>query len=221
MTQLTMGSYNLRNGGLGPGGDDGRLRRQLRLLDQLGADVWALQECRWWDRDYFRVLHQAERLLGMRGFLVESNHHGCHVALFIRESAVRVIEQRHDRQPPWWHALARVVAEVGAAGDWNAAPAAGTCFPPAGVSPAQARRKLDRRAARAIEEAGFTDVGAWAGNLTPTVGYGKPGLLAYRCDRIYTTLPPRAIAGLRSSTKPSLNQITVRSWPSSTSPPPR
>jgi hypothetical protein len=124
--------------------------------------------------DYFRVLHQAERLLGMRGFLVESNHHGCHVALFIRESAVRVTEQRHDRQPPWWHALARVVAEVGgcpapvslvsahlapsspairlagaetlsllakdglviAAGDWNAAPAAGTCLPPEGVNPA-------------------------------------------------------------------------------------
>ena len=82
-----------------------------------------------------------------------------------------------------------------AAGDWNAAPAAGTCFPPAGVSPAQARRKLDRRAACAIEEAGFTDVGARAGSLTPTVGYGEPGQLAYRCDRIYTTLPAQAIAG--------------------------
>jgi endonuclease/exonuclease/phosphatase family metal-dependent hydrolase len=44
-----------------------------------------------------------------------------------------------------------------ASGDWNAVPAAGPGPPPGGAGPGQARRKLDRGAAQAIEEAGFAD----------------------------------------------------------------
>ncbi len=83
-----------------------------------------------------------------------------------------------------------------AGGDWNAVPAADPDPPAAGGASAErARRKLDRSAALAIEEAGLTDVAAHLGNLDPTVGHASG--LFYRCDRIYTSRPPAAITGYR------------------------
>lgn len=82
-----------------------------------------------------------------------------------------------------------------AGGDWNAMPAADPDPPLDHIDPGHARRKLDRSAARAIEEAGFTDIAAHLGNQAPTAGHAGPGKLAYRCDRIYTTLPATAITG--------------------------
>lgn len=239
MTQFTIGSCNLLNGGLDDDGD-GRLRRQLAVLAGLEADAWAFQECKEWQASGYRALFLAERVLGMRGFLARSNHHGCHLAVFVREPAgIRVTGQRHEQAPPYWHAVARVVIEadgspgplhlvsahlapsspsirlaeaealgllakdgpVIAGGDWNAVPAADPDPPLDGVDPGHARRKLDRAPARAIEEAGFTDVAAHCGNQTPTVGHLGPDRLAYRCDRIYTTLPPAAIEGYRVVTE--------------------
>ena len=77
-----------------------------------------------------------------------------------------------------------------AGGDWNALPAADPS-PPETTGIYQ--RKLDRRAAIAVEEAGFLDVGAHLKDTTPTVGHFGSGGPAYRCDRIYTTLPPETI----------------------------
>ena len=112
MTALTVASWNLLDGGTS-NGDDTRLRRQLRLLADLEPGVAMLQECQHWNRGYFRLLHLAERILGMRGFLVKSNHDGCHLGLFIRESAgLCVTAQRHDRRRPYWHAVARIEAEL-------------------------------------------------------------------------------------------------------------
>jgi len=221
-------TWNVRDGGV-DAGSDARLRRQLPVLAGLGPGVVALQECKYWDRDYFRTFHVAEQLLGMRGYLSRSAHHGCHLCVFVREDAgLRVIEQRHERGYPYWHGAARVVVMAGgcprplqlaschlapsspsirlaeaeafglvarefpviAAGDWNALPAADPAPPGA---EGRWRRKLDRRAAEALEEAGFLDVGARAGDLTPTVGHDSEP--AYRCDRIYTTLPAGAITG--------------------------
>jgi endonuclease/exonuclease/phosphatase family metal-dependent hydrolase len=233
MTKLTAITYNLRDGG----GDDRRLARQLDLLARLNPSVLALQECKWWDRNGFRRLHQAERVLRMRGFLAESNRHGCHIALFVRESAgIRVTGWYPDSAAPYWHVLARLVTEVDgyhrpvhivgahlapsspairlaeaetfslltgpghdviALGDFNAIPATGPDPALDGVTRVKARRKLDRRAAQAIEDAGFTDTGAQATNRAPTVGFTGPDRLAYACDRIYTTLPPEAVAGFR------------------------
>ena len=84
--------------------------------------------------------------------------------------------------------------QVIAGGDWNAVPAADPDPPVDGADPGHARRKLDRAAAQAIEEAGFTDVAAHLGNQAPTVGHTGPDRLAYRCE-IYTTLPAEAITG--------------------------
>jgi hypothetical protein len=87
--------------------------------------------------------------------------------------------------------------DVIALGDWNAIPATGPDPALDGVSRVEARRKLDRRAAQAIEDAGFIDAGARAGNRVPTAGFAGPDRLAYACDRIYTTLPPEAVLGYR------------------------
>lgn len=226
---LTFVTWNIRSGGIDDGRDE-RLRRQMELLAGLGPSVVALQECKNWDLPNFRAFHLAERLLGLRGYLGRSAHHGCHLAVFIRESAgLRVTEQRHEHGDPWWHGVACVVVEAAglprplqlsschlapasparrlaeaesfaliqdrglliAGGDWNALPAGD----PEPQSPAAGRwrRKLDRGAAEALEETGLLDVGAHAGDTTPTVGHADG--LAYRCDRIYTTLPARAITG--------------------------
>lgn len=110
--KLTFATWNIKNGGT-DGGSDARLRRQMALLAGLDPSVVALQECKDWDSGNFRALHVAEHLLGMRGFLSLSAHHGCHLAVFVREGAgLRVTEQRHEHGNEWWHGVACVLAEA-------------------------------------------------------------------------------------------------------------
>jgi hypothetical protein len=109
---LTAATWNLLGGGI-DNGSDVRLRRQLTLLAGLSLDVAALQECKHWADDDSALLHLAEEQLGMTGFLAESAHHGCHLAVFVRESAgLQVIEPRHERGHPYWHAVARVLVQA-------------------------------------------------------------------------------------------------------------
>jgi endonuclease/exonuclease/phosphatase family metal-dependent hydrolase len=237
MREFTFGSYNLLAGGFDDGRDD-RLRHQLTLLADIGADAWAFQECAGWRAAGCRALFTAEQILGLRGFLVPSAHHGCDLAVFVRESAgLRVIAERHELGHPYWHAVARIIVETSwpgtslhlvsahlapsspairlaeaealaliakdgwviAGGDWNAMPATDPVPPVDGIDPAHARRKLDRSAAYALEEAGLIDVAAHLGDLRPTVGHA--GGLHYRCDRVYTTLPAEAIASYQVVTE--------------------
>jgi endonuclease/exonuclease/phosphatase family metal-dependent hydrolase len=110
--KLTFATWNINGGGAGAG-DGARLRHQMALVAALRPSAAAIQECKYWDRGNFRALHLAERLLGMRGFLAPSAHHGCHLAVFIREEAgLRVVEQRHEHGDPWWHGVACVVVEA-------------------------------------------------------------------------------------------------------------
>ncbi|TDC75529.1 endonuclease/exonuclease/phosphatase family protein [Actinomadura sp. 7K507] len=226
--KLTFAIWNTLDGGSDTG-SDARLRRQMALLATFAPTVVGLQECKHWDRDYFRTFHLAEQLLGMRGFLRPSAHHGCHLAIFIREDAgLTVIEQRHEYGHPYWHGAARIVVQADGhpppvqlasihlapsspvirlaeaealgliakehpaiiGGDFNALPARD---PEPRRVEGRSRRKLDRRPAQALEEAGFIDVGAHTKDTTPTVGHDSE--LPYRCDRIYTTLPAGAITG--------------------------
>jgi endonuclease/exonuclease/phosphatase family metal-dependent hydrolase len=224
-------TWNILDGGL-DAGSDARLRRQLAVLAGMRPTVAALQECKYWDRDNFRIFHLAEQLLGMRGFLSRSAHDGCHLGLFIREQVgLRVTGQRHERGHPYWHGAAQVITAaegcpqllhlasvhlapsspqmrlaeaeaftrhakddtaIIAGGDWNALPASG----PEPPEPALGRsaRKLDRRAAQALEQAGLLDVAAAVKDTTPTVGHHPVSALTYRCDRVYTTLPAEAIS---------------------------
>jgi endonuclease/exonuclease/phosphatase family metal-dependent hydrolase len=71
-----------------------------------------------------------------------------------------------------------------AGGDWNAAPATDPDPPADDTNGGHARRKLDRSAARALEEVGLLDIAAHLGDTTPTVGHISADTLAYRCDRI-------------------------------------
>ena len=110
--KLTFATWNIKGGGM-DAGDDARLRRQMALLAGLGLSGAAIQECKDWERENFRTFHLAERLLGMRGFLSRSAHHGCHLAVFIREGAgLRVTEQRHEHGNEWWHGVACVLVEA-------------------------------------------------------------------------------------------------------------
>jgi endonuclease/exonuclease/phosphatase family metal-dependent hydrolase len=226
--RLTVGSWNLKDGGLDDG-DDARLQRQLDVMAGRGdVDLWLLQEAKGWSAKGNRLLHQAADWLQMPArFLIPSNHHHCDLAMLVRERpGLRVAQERHDRAAPWWHALGHLELEVDgielhvldvhlapsspairqeeaetfglfrnrrviAGGDFNAWPAAGP-LPDLDNIPDldKVHRKLDQRAAKAIQAAGFHDVGAHLRNDTPTVGHSKPGALAYRCDRIESTLPP-------------------------------
>jgi endonuclease/exonuclease/phosphatase family metal-dependent hydrolase len=212
---LTFATWNLLEGGLDAAGIDTRLRRQLAVLAALQPTVVALQECKYWDRNYFRIFHRAEQLLGLRGYLSPSAHHGCHLAVFIREGAgLQVMEQRHEHGHPYWHGAARIV--VAADGYLQPLHLVSTHLAPsspsirlagaeafgllAGDGPVIAGGDY-RSAAIALEEAGFLDVGAHAGDPTPTVGHFGPDKLAYRCDRLYTTLPAETITGYRVLTE--------------------
>ena len=232
MKQLVFGTYNLEHGGFDDGRDD-RLRHQLSVLTEVGADAWAFQECTGWRGSGGEAFFTAERILGMRGFVVPSSHHGSDLAVFVRESAgLRVTAERHAQGYPYWHAVARVVVAtpwpggslqlvsghlapspsirlieaetlallaedswVIVGGDWHALPTSDPEPPLDGIDPAAARRTLDRSAAFALEEAGFTDVGAYLDDLQPTVGHA--GGLRYRRDRVYTTLPTAVFVNYR------------------------
>ncbi len=230
---LVFGSYNLEYGGIDNGGIS-RLCRQLGMLADSRADVWALQECSNWQSNGARILYLAEKLLGMRGFMARSNRHpGGDLGVFIRESSgISVIEHRHEEKPPYWHGVALVSAEIEgfgplrlasahlapsapslraieaeafgliaektipliAGGDWNAVPAGDPTPDVEGIHPGKARRKLDSRAAQALEEY-MTDVAMYLNNAMPTVGHRRADKLAYRCDRVYTTFPADSITG--------------------------
>jgi endonuclease/exonuclease/phosphatase family metal-dependent hydrolase len=47
----------------------------------------------------------------MHGYAVPSNHHGCHLAMLIRDP-LELVEERHDRATPWWHALCHLLVTV-------------------------------------------------------------------------------------------------------------
>jgi endonuclease/exonuclease/phosphatase family metal-dependent hydrolase len=235
MKNLVFGTYNLEYGGI-DNGDISRLERQLGMLAEVNADVWALQECSSWQADGGRILYLVEKLLGMRGFMARSARHpGGDLGVFIREaSGIRVIETRHEEKPPYWHGVACLYAEVEgfgplrfasahlapsspslrvveaeafqlvaekpvpliAGGDWNSVPLGGPEPDTTGIHPGKARRKLDFRAAEALSEY-MTDIAVITGNDEPTVGHRREDKLGYRCDRVYTTLPPASINGYR------------------------
>ncbi|MEV0379823.1 endonuclease/exonuclease/phosphatase family protein [Nonomuraea sp. NPDC050643] len=105
MTTIRVGSYNIHNGGVDRG-SDARLKRQLGMLSEQGLDLLGVQEAKHWGRDHGRLRYEAEQILGMRSALVKSRHHGCHLVIFIRPGRLRIIEARHVRGRPYWHAVA-------------------------------------------------------------------------------------------------------------------
>lgn len=68
--------------------------------------------------------------------------------------------------------------------------------------------KWDSRAAKEIEAANFTDLGALAGDRTPTVGYLASDPRAYRCDRIYAANLPLERVGYTVLTGPEYENLS-------------
>ncbi|MEV4251657.1 endonuclease/exonuclease/phosphatase family protein [Spirillospora sp. NPDC049652] len=235
---LRVSTWNLNNGGIDGGtdtgaGDDSRLRGILAKLTATGPhDVVFLQECKW-GRWGSKRLHQVARHLDMPGgrYLVPALRYGCDLAVLVRESPkLRVVQERHETGVgPWFHALLRVEADLGAgigtprrvdlcgvhlapsspraraleaemfnlmgkvpviaAGDYNARALAERDLPNVDdVTSGRVERKLDATPAQIIADAGFTDLGELAGDLTPTVGYSLKPTVAHRADRIHTNI---------------------------------
>ncbi|GLW09547.1 hypothetical protein Misp01_46760 [Microtetraspora sp. NBRC 13810] len=109
MTYLKVGTYNLLDGGLGD--DDSRLRRQLDVLKEQCLDIVALQEAKHWNQDGAKPFHLAQSVLGMRGYLAQSAHHGCHLVTLVGPR-VRVIEERHETGHPYWHGVNVLRTEI-------------------------------------------------------------------------------------------------------------
>lgn len=229
---LRIATWNLLTGGV-DSGDDSRLHKQLDALHGVDADVVGIQEANTWADGGGRRLREVERVLGMRGFLTKSNHHGCDLALLVRESAgIHVIAEEHDHGPPWWHALCHVRTEIDGfpgethllvahlapgspatrlceaesfdlfraghrqtvvVGDWNAAALNDPVPADLAACDEHTRRKSDVRPAKALDAAGLLDAGAHLGDTTPTLSRATKDRYVYRCDRIYTTLPPKLI----------------------------
>ena len=219
---LTVGTYNLRNGG-----DNGltpRLDRQLAMLKRQGFDVLALQEAKRWNRDRRRLLYRAEAALGMRATLVKSAHHGCHLVLCVNTARVQIVEDRHERGHPYWHGVVghRIIVDGRVEADVVAVHLAPSS-PRIRLAEAESLQLVVKAAAgrplvlmgdfNAVPsnhtgasgsarkrdprpalalEETLIDVGAVWEDHTPTVGH-EPGTMAYRADRIYTNLPPEAV----------------------------
>ncbi|MEU1881915.1 endonuclease/exonuclease/phosphatase family protein [Streptosporangium sp. NPDC020072] len=218
-------TFNICNGGI-DNGNNGRLLRQLERLSGLDADVIAIQEAKGWAGPNTKVFHGgkpfhlAKRILGLDGYLIPSDHDGCHQALFVKASVVQVDEEKHSVGPPYWHGAAhirglvdgRMVSFVGV----HLAPSTPrlreieaealalkarrgepiimmgdwNAVPVTWADTSGDRRKLDRQAAYALSETGLRDAAVELGVTTPTVEAPLP----YPCDRIYYRwLTPRAL----------------------------
>jgi endonuclease/exonuclease/phosphatase family metal-dependent hydrolase len=111
LSMLTVGTYNHQGGGI-DGGSQDRLDRQLDLLAAAELDALLCTEATHWFDHGRRGLHHAAARLGMRPLWVRAPRHDCNLVVFVRPDRLQVLEERHERGHPWWHAQARVVVRV-------------------------------------------------------------------------------------------------------------
>jgi endonuclease/exonuclease/phosphatase family metal-dependent hydrolase len=105
---LALLSGNLLAGGIGRSRTETRFEPLLRLAAELRPDVAAFQEALYWDEDDHRLLHEAERLLGMRGLLGISPRTRMHTVVFVRPP-LRVTAHRVYCGGIWHHSATRAV----------------------------------------------------------------------------------------------------------------
>jgi hypothetical protein len=105
---LTVLSGNLLAGGIGRSRSETRFEPLLRLAAELQVDAAAFQEALYFDEDDYRLLHQAEHLLGMRGLLGISPRTRMHTAIFVLPP-LRVTAHRVHAGGIWHHSATRAV----------------------------------------------------------------------------------------------------------------
>lgn len=108
LRSLTLLSGNLLAGGIGRSRTETRFEPLLRLAAELQPDLAAFQEALYWDEDDHRLLHEAERLLGMRGLLGISPRTRMHTVIFVRPP-LRVTAHRVYSGGIWHHSATRAV----------------------------------------------------------------------------------------------------------------
>ena len=96
-TSVKILTFNLLSGGIGRSRAERRFEGLLQVIQESGAHAACLQECLYWDENDARLLHLAERVLGMRAVLGLSPRTRMHTAILVR--------------PPLWIAETRVLAD--------------------------------------------------------------------------------------------------------------
>jgi endonuclease/exonuclease/phosphatase family metal-dependent hydrolase len=99
---------NLLSGGVGRSRTEDRFDALMEVAAAQDADIACFQECLYFADGDHRLLHRAERVLGMRG-LLGITPHDQHVAVFVREP---LVVARHRALPDrvWHHGA--VMAEL-------------------------------------------------------------------------------------------------------------
>jgi endonuclease/exonuclease/phosphatase family metal-dependent hydrolase len=113
---LTIGTWNIMEGGLLPGAygltcaDVFRLERILDLLAaRADVDIWTLQEVTGWAAKGQRILHHAAQRINATTRIIFPSNRGCDQAILVRERpGLTVVADHHEDAPPWWHCLGRV-----------------------------------------------------------------------------------------------------------------
>lgn len=146
---LTLLSGNLLSGGIGRSRNENRLTDLMDIAATVRPDVYAAQECLYFDQQDYRLFHRAEELLGMVGVLGISPRTRMHTALFVRPP-LRIAEHRVSSGGIWHHSVTHAVVV------WDAHDGV-----PAGRLRVASVHLSPRNPARRLLEAGeLTDYGA-------------------------------------------------------------
>ncbi|HEV2347910.1 MAG TPA: endonuclease/exonuclease/phosphatase family protein [Actinocrinis sp.] len=146
---LTLLSGNLLAGGIGRSRSEVRVTDLMDIAAKIRPDVFAAQECLYFDENDHRLFHQAEELLGMRGVLGISPRTRMHTAVFVR-APLRIAEHRVYSGGIWHHSVTHAVVV------WDAhdgVPAGRLRVASVHLSPRNPTRRL-------LEIAELTDYGA-------------------------------------------------------------
>ena len=113
---LTVLSGNLLAGGVGRSRRETRFENLMAVADSLRPDVFAAQECLYFDEDDHRLLHEAERALDMRAVLGISPRTRMHTAILVRPP-LRITAHRVNRGGIWHHSVTHAVIAWDRRGD--------------------------------------------------------------------------------------------------------
>lgn len=105
---LTVLSGNLLAGGVGRSRAETRFAGLMAVAGSHRPDVFAAQECLYWDEKNHALLHEAERVLGMHAVLGIAPDSRMHTAVFVRPP-LRIAQHRFQQGGIWHHSVTHAV----------------------------------------------------------------------------------------------------------------
>jgi hypothetical protein len=103
--------YNIRGERAPAGTLSDRHIEQFERIARWRPHFLAVQEGRFLRENYKRGLYLAEHITGLRAIPLASSHHDCDLITFLRPD-IQILEERHERGHPYWHALNRVRVRI-------------------------------------------------------------------------------------------------------------